>query len=172
MADRDKSSISDLLRAIETGIKALDNVSMAPDERLMLVCVLSDALKKIVHDGLFESIDKNDNPDANFYVEKIIKPAEGLLHNSLAIISSLLEKENSGFDKFHASMNLATRDAFVAAVNLLDFDDPSWPLFKRGYLDLGLSITVSDKYIVYGYDTFGGDRLEGELNIFPRRSNT
>lgn len=57
--------------------------------------------------------------------------------------------------------------AFVASINLRDFEDPSWPRVRREHLNHGYQIVAGPGYCLYGEVRFGGD-LPEDIRAFPK----
>lgn len=46
--------------------------------------------------------------------------------------------------------------AFVAVLNVMDFQDPSWKRVEPEHLNLGFEVVAGQRYILRGYARFGG----------------
>ena len=46
--------------------------------------------------------------------------------------------------------------AFIAMLNVMDFQDPSWKRVEPEHLNMGFEVVVGRQYILRGYARFGG----------------
>jgi len=56
--------------------------------------------------------------------------------------------------------------ALVSVLNMIDFEDPSWPTVRKDHLNSGVEVLASRRYILRGYSTFGLEPAP-DLDRFP-----
>ncbi|GGB70666.1 hypothetical protein [Deinococcus soli (ex Cha et al. 2016)] len=57
--------------------------------------------------------------------------------------------------------------AFVAILNVMDFQDPSWAPVTAAHLNFGFEVIAARRYILRGYARFGPSSLP-DMNLFPQ----
>jgi len=60
----------------------------------------------------------------------------------------------------------AIKFALVSVLNMIDFEDPSWPTVRKDHLNSGVEVLASRRYILRGYSTFGLEPAP-DLDRFP-----
>lgn len=100
--------------------------------------------------------------------QHILDNAWLLTKSSLILLRNLRnskEMENARVESDETYENITT--AFVAVLNLMDYQAPSWYPVKREHLNNGVEVVVSGNYVLRGYVAFGAEPPT-DLHFFPQ----
>lgn len=99
---------------------------------------------------------------------QIASSAEDLLHAAAALYDHLGTPMSMRIARQNIEIvEEQVEKAFVAILNVMDFQDPSWAPVTAAHLNLGFEVIAARRYILRGYARFGPNSLP-DMNLFPQ----
>lgn len=117
---------------------------------------------------LIKEISQAEEPVPSNLDQHILDNAWLLTKSSLTLLKnlrSLQSMEVARVESDETYYNIT--EAFVAVLNLMDYQAPSWYPVERQHLNAGVEVVVPGDYVLRGYTTFGAEPPK-DLQVFPQ----